>query len=191
MKNARGHSPNWQQHLSSKTCAQTASAGNNILIWKNVLDRNVSLFEYNDFLKEILSRYKFRGDYALAYAFAQHISIELKSIEFDYLTTIPLSKERLLERGFNQSTGLLHAAGFHQTEFLKRLHSEKQSKKSRHDRIHRTDVFQIESNTTSLSEKTILLIDDIYTTGSTLRHAAKALKDAGASRIIAFTLARG
>jgi len=35
-----------------------------------------------------------------------------------------------------------------------------------------------------------VLIDDIYTTGSTLRHAAKILKDNGAAKVYSFTLAR-
>ncbi|WP_308167083.1 phosphoribosyltransferase family protein [Bacillus sp. ISL-40] len=69
------------------------------------------------------------------------------------------------------------------------MHSEKQSKKSRSERIHLSQVFQVNPNV-DLAGKKVILIDDIYTTGSTLRHAAKLLKVAGAASIQSLTLAR-
>lgn len=69
-----------------------------------------------------------------------------------------------------------------------RTHSEKQSKKSRYERIHAQQVFQVCSE--EVQGKRILLLDDIYTTGSTLRQAAKVLKSAGAIEVKSLTLAR-
>ncbi|MBP2241974.1 competence protein ComFC [Cytobacillus eiseniae] len=156
--------------------------------WAGVLDRNYSLLTYNTFAKEVLARYKFRGDYAIAFAFVPFIKQRLQSIPFDALVPIPLSEERLYERGFNQSEALIIASGYKPTNLLTRIHSEKQSKKSRAERIHLPQVFQTEA---SLSNEKVLLIDDIYTTGSTLRHAAKLLKSAGAQSVCSLTLARG
>lgn len=151
--------------------------------------KNDSLFLYDDFLKETIARYKFRGDYILARVFSAFIREKLKTLEFDYLVPIPLSPERLYERGFNQSAALIHEAGFKATELLQRVHSEKQSKKSRQERIHYSQVFKpLNAN---IENKVILLIDDIYTTGSTLYHAAKVLKDRGAASVRSLTLARG
>jgi competence protein ComFC len=154
--------------------------------WKGYLDRNVSLFQYNDFLKEVIARFKFRGDYIIAKAFSEPLKQELSKLTFDYLVPIPLSEERLYERGFNQAEALLTLAGYAPTTLLTRIHSEKQSKKSRTERIHVPQVFQVSESVSG----TILLVDDIYTTGSTLRHAAKILKEAGAERIQSITLAR-
>jgi competence protein ComFC len=154
--------------------------------WGGFLDKNVSLFQYNDFFKEVIARYKFRGDYIIAKAFAEQIKSELAKLEYDFLVPIPLSEERLYERGFNQAEALLTVAGYTPTPLLTRIHSEKQSKKSRNERIHVPQVFQVSENVRG----TILLVDDIYTTGSTLRHAAKILKEAGAERIQSVTLAR-
>ncbi|MBS4223202.1 ComF family protein [Bacillus sp. FJAT-49682] len=160
--------------------------------WKGILEKNISLFIYNDFLKEILARYKFRGDHELAKAFAPQIGSALKSIHYDFLVPIPLSRERLEERGFNQSTSLATSAKLTTSDdLLIRIHSEKQSKKTRQERLAQDQIFQINSSSTSIKGKTILLIDDIYTTGSTLHQAAKTLKNAGAESIKAFTLARG
>jgi competence protein ComFC len=154
--------------------------------WSGYLDRNVSLFQYNDFLKEVIARFKFRGDYVIAKAFAELIKSELAKLEYDFLVPIPLSEERLYERGFNQAEALIREAGFTPTPLLTRIHSEKQSKKSRSERIHVPQVFQVSESLGG----TILLVDDIYTTGSTLRHAAKILKEAGAELIQSLTLAR-
>lgn len=157
--------------------------------WSGLLNQNVSLFLYNDFLKELIARFKFRGDYILAKVFKEEIQQKLAQMPFDQLVPIPLSAERLYERGFNQAAALISEAGFAPSPLLTRTHSEKQSKKSRSERIHVPQVFQI-AKETDLTGKRMLLIDDIYTTGSTLRHAAKLLKEAGAASIQSLTIAR-
>ncbi|MCS0654745.1 ComF family protein [Cytobacillus firmus] len=159
-------------------------------VWSGQLDKNHSIFGYDDFLKETIARYKFRGDYILAKAFSPFIIERLQSLRFDFLVPIPLSPERLYERGFNQSPALIQEAGFTSVELLQRSHSEKQSKKSRKERMHQTQVFELFPET-AVKDKNILLIDDIYTTGSTLYHAAKVLKERGAASVCSFTLARG
>lgn len=160
--------------------------------WKGFLEKNQSIFLYNDFLKEVIAKYKFRGDYVLAKVFAEYMRTQIQTMNADTYVPIPLSDERLYERGFNQAAALLREAGYTPSEILTRVHSEKQSKKSRTERIYLHQVFQLVSEITEedIRGKTILLIDDIYTTGSTLRHAAKLIKQAGAERIFSLTLAR-
>ncbi|MFF2448992.1 ComF family protein [Neobacillus sp. NPDC058068] len=157
--------------------------------WQGFLDKNSSLFLYNDFLKEVIAMFKFRGDYVLAKLFAPFFKDVLARIAPDLLVPIPLSRERLVERGFNQAAALLIESGFPPSELLTRIHLEKQSKKSRSERIHLPQVFTVEPDI-SLEGKTVVLVDDIYTTGSTLRHAAKLLKGAGAASIQSLTIAR-
>ncbi|HEY4554465.1 MAG TPA: ComF family protein [Bacillaceae bacterium] len=158
--------------------------------WAGMLDRNVSLYEYNDFFKELLARFKYRGDYVLAKAFSAEIKEAAVRMGAGCVVPIPLSEERLDERGFNQAEALAREAGLETKQLLTRIHGEKQSKKSRSQRIYLDQVFEMAE---PLPEKspTILLIDDIYTTGSTLRHAARVLREAGAEKVLSFTLARG
>lgn len=155
--------------------------------YRGVFTQNISLYLYNDFLKEVMAKFKYRGDYVLAKIFAKELETKMKEIKPDAIVPIPLSKERLYERGFNQAEALILETGYQPTNLVTRLHSEKQSKKSRTDRIHLPQVFQ----TTQKITGKILLIDDIYTTGSTLRHAAQVLKSAGATSIHSLTIARG
>lgn len=70
--------------------------------WQHTLTKNHSLYLYNDFMAELIARYKYRGDYALNEIFAKPIKNLAQTLEFDLVVPIPLSKERLYERGFNQ-----------------------------------------------------------------------------------------
>ncbi|MDQ0218424.1 ComF family protein [Peribacillus cavernae] len=157
--------------------------------WSGYLEKNTSIFHYNDFLKEVIAKFKYRGDYALAEVFAPFVKEKLRDDHFDLVIPIPLSDERLKERGFNQAEAIAATATLETFDALLRIHTEKQSKKSRKERISLAQVFQVK-DTKLVDGKKILLIDDIYTTGSTLRHAAKALKQSGATEITSLTLAR-
>lgn len=158
--------------------------------WEGILERNISLYVYNDFLKGVISRYKFRGDYVLSEFFCTGINQVLKEFEYDSLIPVPLSNERLYERGFNQAEALIIESGFFPAYFLKRTHTEKQSKKSREERFHLSNVFKIVKEEDIIGKK-FVLIDDIYTTGSTLMHACKLLKQHGALSVSSLTVARG
>jgi competence protein ComFC len=157
--------------------------------WSGSLDKNTSLYSYSSFSKEVIARFKFRGDYILAEIFAEDFLKSLQAFQYDYIVPIPLSEERLYERGFNQSDAIIRVAGFEPVNLLTRIHTEKQSKKSRFERIHLDQVFRVHSDL-DLRGKKILLVDDIYTTGSTLRHAARLLKENGADKVYSLTLAR-
>jgi competence protein ComFC len=160
--------------------------------WKDVLTKNRSVYMYNEFMKEVVAIWKFRGDYAMAEAFQEEFRREFYR-HFDHtflIVPIPLSAERLYERGFNQAKALAELLNLPIHDILTRHHLEKQSKKSRRERLQTENVFQL-SEKTSLQDKHIVLIDDIYTTGTTLRHAAKVLLKAGAASVSSFTLARG
>jgi competence protein ComFC len=157
--------------------------------WNGVLEQNISLYIYNDFLKEVISRYKFRGDYVLSKFFGNELKKVMKNLEYDFLVPIPLSETRLYERGFNQAEALIVEAGLGHVYVLNRTHSEKQSKKTRKERVGSDNVF-IFSNIEQILGKKVVLVDDVYTTGSTIMHAAKVLKEHGAFSISSITIAR-
>ncbi len=157
--------------------------------WSGSLDQNRSLYRYTDFTKEVVARFKFRGDYVLSKVFAADLRLSLQDFQYDYIVPVPLSEERLYERGFNQAEAIIKAVGLTPTHLLSRMHTEKQSKKSRAERIHIEQIFKLQADI-DIHSKTIMLIDDIYTTGSTLWRAAKLLKENGAARVYSFTLAR-
>ena len=111
--------------------------------WAGYLTKNISLFHYNEWMKETIAKYKYRGDYALAEIFAFYLKELLTQLDYDLITVIPLSEERLKERGFNQAQALLAVSNIECSDLLTRLHTEKQSKKTRQERISLPQVFQV------------------------------------------------
>ncbi|MGG5179744.1 ComF family protein [Bacillus sp. MM09(2025)] len=166
--------------------------------WKERLDsttvlvKNRSVYAYNDLMKDVLSRFKFRGDTALAELFKQDVQAIFKrsfSIKEPVLIPIPLSKERLNERGFNQSVILASLIGQPIQQPLVKIHQSKQSKKKKNERLDQKGMFQI-NQTDAIVQRDVILIDDIYTTGATIYDAARILKEAGAKSVSSFTLIR-
>lgn len=162
--------------------------------WQQILTKNRSLFRYNTFLKQLIARYKYRGDTLLATIFAQPLR-ELYKKEYSKtaeVVAIPLSEQRLRERGFNQAEILAQWLK-KPLPILKATElKEKQSKKGRLERIATNETrFFLDRN---LQEKIqtvdIIIIDDIYTTGTTIRQAAKLLLQHGARNVSSITIAR-
>ncbi|TYS69879.1 ComF family protein [Sutcliffiella horikoshii] len=157
-----------------------------------LLKKNRSVYHYNENMKDILSRYKFRGDAALSQVFQEAFTKKFKEAcpkEKPIVVPIPLSPERIYERGFNQSLLLAELLPGKPEELLSKTSSEKQSKKARWERLDRENTFFV-PDSELVKGKNILLIDDIYTTGTTVRMAAKVLKNAGAYDISSYTLVR-
>ncbi|MGG3572000.1 double zinc ribbon domain-containing protein [Bacillus gobiensis] len=159
---------------------------------KGLLTQNRSVFLYTEEMKEALARYKFRGDTELVYAFESSFLYAFKSSypnKSYTLAPIPLSEDRIKERGFNQTELLASLLDLPTIHPLIRKKNEKQSKKSRRERLRQEDVFTTEHH--SVLGKDLILIDDLYTTGSTLHQAARCLKKiGGANSISSFTLIR-
>ena len=173
-----------------RICSDCASWSNDEQ--KDPLVSNYSIFTYNEQMQAMIAKWKYRGDYVLANAFKIHVS-ELFIKQFTHLTKnliivpIPLSKERIKERGFNQAKVLASFLPIKSQEIMTRVHSEKQSKKTRHERISTKNPFKVNGKV----NKTVILVDDIYTTGTTLRHAASVLRKNGCPEVYAYTLIRG
>jgi competence protein ComFC len=104
------------------------------------------------------------------------------------LVPIPLSEERLIERGFNQAEVLVSFLSLPLWNVLGRRDHEKQSKKQKSERLIAPQFYVKDSR--QIAGKDIVLIDDIYTTGATVYHAATQLLQYGASSVSSFTLIR-
>lgn len=176
-------------HQSSEQCIECQR-------WQSLYPeytfKHSALFQYNEGLKEWMYQYKFLGDYRLAKTFARELQSALKKEKKKIICPIPLSPERQKERGFNQVTALLEAAAIPYQELLqKAIHTEAQSHKTRQERLEMAQPFQLAMNqTSSLQNQTIVLVDDVYTTGRTLFHAAACFFDQGVKEIQTFSLAR-
>lgn len=154
-------------------------------IFEGSLDALTSIYSYNEFMKEVLHQYKFLQDVELAKVFREDFD-HLKS-ETAMIVPIPMHPEKLKERTYAQVDELLIAADISFSQPLQKNINTTQGKKSKKERTQSEILFTVTENVVG---KSILLIDDLYTTGTTLHHAAYILKQAGATKVSALTLVR-
>ena len=112
---------------------------------------------------------------------------------------IPLHAKRLRERGFNQSELIAKNIASHfglklETEILRRVinTAPQMAIKDHHERNKNIiGSFEVPPNNKSLlTNKTILLVDDVYTSGATMQEAGRILRRAGAAKIIGAVIAK-
>ena len=160
----------------------------------------VSPLYYEGIVRESFLRYKFRGVQAYSVRYGRFMSecVEnnLDCSGIDVISCVPLSSKRLRQRGYNQAELLADEIsdnlGIPEKQLLKKIkdnpaQSGTDSAKERLSNV--TGVYAMRKNA-DVSGKTVLLVDDIVTTGATLSECARVLRKEGAERVFAVTLAR-
>lgn len=151
---------------------------------------------YEGTAQKLIHLLKYSGIHTLAGPLAARMTAALpRSQPIDCIVPVPLHWTRRWSRGFNQS-GLLarevsRRCGIPCLDVLRRTRRTG-SQAGLSDRDRRRNVsggFAVQPKQ-DLAGKCVLLIDDVLTTGSTAAACARALKGAGAARVIVLTLAR-
>ena len=166
--------------------------------------RGRALGGYEGVLRDALHRFKFHDRPGLAEplgvrlaAFARAEAAILNALQFDALVPVPMHPVRKRLRGYNQSERLARVVARDlglplQVHWLVRPRPTRPqvglSGPSRQTNLR--GAFAV-PNSANVAGKTLLLIDDVTTTGATLNECAGALKDAGAQAVFALTLAAG
>ena len=155
---------------------------------------------YDEALKELIHKFKYKGKTALAGIFSKlmidYIKDNPEIAKVDLVTVVPLHRERLREREFNQSFLIAGPVSKEHSLILtnileKTRKTRYQNELLKNERLKNLKgAFDI-SPKADIKDKNILLIDDIMTTGSTLGECAKTLLNGGAKSVKCFTLARG
>jgi ComF family protein len=119
-----------------------------------------------------------------------------QGLDADVIIPVPLHPARLRTREFNQSLLLADQLGRHlsrpvsATNLVRTAATEPQTALSRQARLRNLrNAFTIR-RPHDLAGKRILLVDDVFTTGTTLNECAKALRKSGSGQVFALTLAR-
>ena len=167
-------------------------------------DRCISPLNLNQTIKNAIIKFKYKERKSYAYYFAKlmahKIQQELPNEEINktILTYVPLSWKKKLIRGFNQSE--LIANNLSKTllfskygKYLKKVrNNESQTALKLAERQKNVkNVYAISTNRKNIKGKTFIIIDDIFTTGSTINECAKILKKFGAKKVIGATIASG
>lgn len=147
------------------------------------------IFHYNQAMREFMQQYKFQGQYHLRAVFQQSLQKVINQMDYGFLVPIPVTNHTMRTRGFNQVTGLIENVQY--TELIKHREKQKvaQSKKDRQSRLKTKQPFFLDKDI-NLRGRKVLLVDDIYTTGRTLYHAAELCYQNGCKRVQSLSLAR-
>lgn len=139
-------------------------------------------------MQDYIHRYKFMHDVILAKVFREEIHHYLYKRK-EVIVPIPMHPEKLKERTFSHVDELLKEANISYVHYLEKMTTETQGEKSRKERLNIPQIFKLKENL-PIKNVEILLVDDIYTTGTTIRRAKELLLASGAKSVKAFTLIR-
>jgi len=177
---------------------------------KYSIDGCFSAISYNKIAKKLISNFKYKPYLTDLKIFLSELFVESIIQNENFMAQVsnpsassgwvfvpvPLFSSKLRKRGYNQSEILAKALSkkfnFQSQNILERIKDTKnQFKLLKHEREENMkDAFILKARVGPLSQHNIFLVDDIVTTGSTLKEAAKILKRNGANKVFGLTLAR-
>lgn len=162
--------------------------------------RGITLFVYNDAIRKSIYRFKYanRREYSGFYGdeICRCLGNEIKGIHADALIPVPLHGKRLRKRGYNQAELIADEIGKRmdipvESKILYRQRNTKalklMTRAERENNLKR--AFKIRENDVKLN--TVIIVDDILTTGSTMNEVSKVLKENGIRDIYFVALASG
>lgn len=165
-----------------------------------LIDRTVAAADYAPPIDRLITTVKFARQPALARALGELVAAAWRGCAdrpaVDWLIPVPLSAQRLAERGFNQSLLMARACARLMPEPVRVLphalqrnrHGVAQSELDRKARLSNLDgAFSCKALP---PDARVALIDDVLTTGSTALAASRALRDAGACSVVLLVAAR-
>lgn len=157
------------------------------------------LFENNKPIRDVLHAIKYLGKFRLANQLGKFsapiLSQYTELTGSDLIIPIPLHKSKQFERGYNQSAYIAKGLSCQlqipvQARAVKRIKAtQTQTRLNLSERrANMNDAFKIR-NPSVITGKSILLVDDVITTGATVSECAKVLREAGAAKVYAVSVA--
>lgn len=171
--------------------------------YRSYLDQLYSIGWYRGVLRSLLREFKFKSVRDLRKVVKELIAGTVAAEDISVwdgalVSYVPLHQRRLGERGYNQSRIIAQVfsrvMGFNLRPLLKRTrNTQRQARLSKRERRKNIKgAFSCLQGPDGKTYPRIILVDDVYTTGSTLQECAKVLKRFGfAEQVFGFTLARG
>ncbi len=169
----------------------------NCLSLNRYFDRGVSVCIYNDYIRKMMKDFKYKNKRYLGFYMAKYIVKYISDldldIDFDVIIPVPLHKDRLQKRNYNQSKiisdYLSNFTGLNTDNNLERIKSTERLYNL--SLVKRKEVLEDAFIYRGFCDKNIILVDDIFTTGSTVNECSKILKQSGAKYILVASFAVG
>ena len=179
------------------------NALNKIENYKNnssFFDEHIYLFQYDGEIRDTILKYKFNEKSYIYRTFLEFIKNNEKICaqikKYDIIMPVPISKKRFSARGYNQSSliakNFANMLNLEYTEkvLIKFKDNKPQSEMKQDTRKSNVKGVYKVINKEKIYKKTVLIIDDIFTTGNTVDECAKVLKENDAECVGVLTLAK-
>lgn len=154
------------------------------------INKMYTLTDYNEEMKRLMHRYKFVKDYALSEVLAMLCNFNFKN--YDFIVPVPISKARLKERTYNQTTAVLTALDVQTTDLLMTKKIKRQSELTKAERLNSENSFFLAEHVSKrdFTGMNIVIVDDIYTTGITIHQAAEVISSLNFQNIDVLTFSK-
>ena len=152
--------------------------------------RALAIYDYNETLKKLIYTFKGCYDYELKDVFLDRYKSYLRQIYHGYyVVPVPSSEVDDLKRGFNHVVEIFKTLNLPMLYVLKKVKRDKQSSKHKKDRLNVESIL-VGEKLDQISNRKILVVDDIYTTGSTIAKSLDILKKANPKKIEVLLIAK-
>lgn len=170
-----------------------------LILWHNLGGSDWHIFQYQGPIQKALCDYKYqkKKSYGLKFAQLAYRFITAQPFpEFDLIMPVPLHWRKEFNRGFNQVTlmglylGKMCQKPLVVRNLIKKINTPSQTQLNEPERKKNvTGSFSVR-RPHQVANQRILLLDDVYTTGATTAEATRALRQAGAKKVIILTIAK-
>jgi ComF family protein len=163
-------------------------------------DYLISIVKYRDVVVSLIHNLKFFNLSSISDFIAELIYKQIKKIKLildvNIITAVPLHSVRKRERGYNQSALIAQKLAFllnceYRSDIIERVNYTVSQATLEHENRKRNinQAFKLKKNI-DLKHKSVILLDDVFTTGSTAEECCKVLKMTEAKKIIVLTMGK-
>ena len=152
---------------------------------------------YQGVMRTAIHRLKYERDLGIALELADMLAqiMQATNWQIDLIMPVPLSEKRKAQRGYNQAALLAYPLSLQlhipeNTKGLVRVHETRSQVNLNFKERQENVQGAFSADPAIVKDKTILLVDDVFTTGATINAAAAALREAGSKRVYALTVAK-
>ena len=163
-------------------------------------DKHIYIFQYDGIIRDLILNYKFNQKNYIYNIFVNFLKnnekIYLQIKKYDIMIPVPISKKRLKQRGYNQSAVFARSLAkslkmeYKEDVLIKTKDNKQQSSLKQEERTKNVENVYKVKNAKGIFNKKILLIDDVFTTGSTVNECARILKQFKAKEVGVLTIAK-
>lgn len=197
----------WEEEQICPTCCRNSRYGERHKYCRGELEGLTCLWAYEGIARKLITKAKYSGQFdVLEFLISNFPFDSAQGEQFFYfkkfletnpiIVPVPLHPKREKERGFNQATIVASLIANRYSLVVKNLLTRvkdtgRQVGKKREERLKAmSGAFELSRDTPYVIPNTILLVDDVWTTGATLRECAKVLRRGGAKQVWGLVLAR-